>query len=110
MVSRSKIKKYLKSKKQYENIDDLLIDEIEYNQRVMAAAKKLLTNIEGELELLSNVAADPNQKSMQLNHAVGAYNNALNNILKICSKLGLSAYDRKKIGIGKEEESDGFKE
>lgn len=110
MVSKAKIKKYLKDKKHYEAIDDLLIDEIAYNQRVMAAAKRLLTDTEGEIELLTNVAAKPGEVSMQLNHAVGAYNNALGNILKICGKLGLSAFDRKKIGITREAEGDGFKE
>lgn len=109
MVSKTRITQFLKAKKQFDVTDSLLINELVYNQKLLKEAKKLLLN-NGELEILTNLAADPGEKSMQLNQAIGAYNSALNNILKISGRLGLSPYDRKKIGITGEPESDGFRE
>jgi P27 family predicted phage terminase small subunit len=104
MPSKEAILQYLKEKKLHEGVDTFLIDEFLYQFQLMEQAKEQVVS----LGILVDVSSDPNKEVLQKNQAISIYESALKSALQICSKLGISPLDRKKLMVEKIEEKDGF--
>lgn len=103
MVTKKKLLEYLENT-DFLEVDDYLVDELLFNQLLIKQAKKDIK----DKGLLINVSSNPDKEYYQTNQAVTIYNNSLQNILKISRKLGLSAADRKIIGLSVDYNDDGF--
>jgi len=100
---------YLKSKSNYESIDDVLIDELVFNIRISIQSKEDMENGDGTLELMRNITRDAEKEDFfQRNRMLDIYNQTLKNITHLYVKLGISPQERIKLKIKLSEIDDKF--
>jgi len=104
MVTKKKLIEFLEERGLYEDVDDAMIDELYFNFQVMKQAK---TDIKerGLLTPINTSGTLTNQ-----NPSIAIYNSAFKNLLNASRRLGLSARDRKELGLSSESKSDGFED
>jgi P27 family predicted phage terminase small subunit len=103
MVTKKKLLEFLENT-DFLEVDSYLVDELLFNQLLIKQAKKDIK----EKGISINVSNNPEKPYFQTNQSVTIYNNSLKNILQISRKLGLSAADRKTIGLSVDNDDDGF--
>ena len=104
-LNKKRLITYLKKKNLYErNVDDILIDELFYNIDLANQSRNDI-NARGII-----VPINKEKTLFNTNPSVNIYNTAVKNILNLSRKIGLSARDRKEIGMSKitQEEGDNF--
>lgn len=93
VIDRSTIIDFLRERGLYEDVDVTLIEELLFNHWRMQKAKAIM--VEKGIEVPIN-----NDKTLfGVNQICGQYDAALKQYLNISRKLGLSARDRKEIGL-----------
>jgi P27 family predicted phage terminase small subunit len=100
--TKPKLIKYLKQKGIYDAVDDLLIEELFYNIEILEKSKKDID----ERGII--VPINTSHSLFNTNPSVNIYNTAIKNIINLSRKIGISARDRKELGIDKVVEEDGF--
>ena len=101
MEIKEVIKTYLKEKSSYEQVDDLLIDELVFNYDIMKQCKEDLYDVETmRFELLSDITRDPDKEPfLQKNRLLDIYNNAFKAVKDCYVKLGLTTQERFKMKL-----------
>jgi P27 family predicted phage terminase small subunit len=84
----------LRSKGLFENSDQILIDELLYQQFLISEAKKSI-KANG---ILVNVRAD-GVPLLQVNQAVSVYRDAVKSLITLCTKLGITPQERSKLKL-----------
>ncbi len=93
---KEKVKEYLISVKQFEEVDEILLRELEFNLWMVEEAKD---DIKGR-GLLINISQQSNGvEYMNKNLSIGIYNDCLKNINSILIQLGLSLKERQKLKL-----------
>jgi len=95
------IVKYLKEKSSYEAIDELLIDELVFNYRIMLQCKEDLYDEQTfRFELMSDITRSPDKDPfMQKNRLLDVYGNAFKAVKDCYVKLGLTTQERFKMKL-----------
>ena len=94
MVNKKKVFEYLNNKNIKIEVDEIIIDELIFNQYLIKEAKKDIK----ERGLNINVSKGETPY-YQTNPSISTYNQSVKNILNISRKLGLSPLDRKNLKI-----------
>lgn len=99
--TKNKIIELLKQKGNYEEVDDILIDQLIYNIQVINKAKKGIR----DFGISQNVRAE-GQPLYQATPFYSTYLQAMKLVLTILTKLSITAQERIKLGLLKEENSE----
>lgn len=92
---KDEIIKLLKSKNNYVETDDSLIDELMFNLYLCDQAKKDIK----KNGIKVNVAGEGKRPYYQLNLSTALYNQSYKNVISTFSKLGISPAERMKLKI-----------
>lgn len=100
MIDKATVIAFLRERGLYEDVDLTLVEELLFNKWRMKEAKEVM--ISKGIEVPIN-----NDKTLfGVNQVCGQYDAALKQYLNISRKLGLSARDRKEIGLESQAEVD----
>ena len=92
-VTKKKLVELLSDKGIYEETDDILLDELMFNIKIMREAKADITE-RGNLTFI-----DKEKKLTNLNPSMTIYKGALKNIMDICRKFGFTPRDRSELKL-----------
>jgi len=114
-MNLSKLKKtisdFLKEKEMYENVDELLIEDIIFSYEIIAQCRIDLRKEDGTLDLMSNITrADDKEPFFQKNRLLDVYHQAMKNIKDSFVKLGLTPQERHKMKLEMMTQLDDFDE
>lgn len=102
---KDKIIGFLKSKDNYNEFDEILIDELLFNIEMAEMAKENIRNN----GITVNVTRDPNKDDFhQMNRSISVYSTALKGIMTILTKLGTTPQERKKLKMTEAKTKDLF--
>ena len=99
---KQKIKDYLADR--YEETDDILIDELVYNLKLLVTCKKEIDD-DGFIFVVEAMSRELNVTT-KINPLLAVYDGRLKNIKDLCTKLGISPQDREKLKLVRPKESD----
>ncbi len=103
---KESIIKYLEGHLQYEDTDDIYIDELVFNLDIIKQCKKDMKDGD-KIKLTSNITRNEHKENfLQRNRLLTVYNEALKNVLNLSKQLGLSPVDRKKLKMMEMESPD----
>ena len=110
MDQKKIIIKFLKDKNIYEDVDEILINELIFNIEIMKKAKADMRNpYSNELDIQLNITRnDEKQDFFQKNRLLALYDNALKNTINIMKNLALNPADRAKMKLVLKEVGDVF--
>lgn len=101
---------FITTKGMYDGIDEMLIDELIFNYKLMSQAKDEMWNIDKDrFDLLSDITRDPDKEAFfQKNRLLDIYNTAFKNVRDVYVKLGLTIQERHKMKIELTKAEDAF--
>ena len=98
-ISKRKISDFLKDKGVYESIDETLVD-------ILFDVLSILDAVKDDIDTDGIFEIDANTGKKVMNPAVKIHNMMVSEFLAISKKLGLSAFDRKALGMDLQPEDD----
>lgn len=107
---KDKIITYLKDFGDYQETDDIFIDELVFNIRILQQCRQEMDK-GNKLDLCDNITRNQHKNSfLQRNRLLTIYSQALKDCLTLCRELALSPVSRKKLKLLLQNEPDKFGE
>lgn len=92
---RKQITDLLIDKGLFEKPDEVLIDELLYQQYLIEESKQSIKNY----GIMINIRPDDQSPYFQVNQAVSVYRDSVKSLVTICTKLGITPQERSKLKL-----------